>query len=174
MMSCSYASSLLWVTCLLFICGYAFSDTGKICLRKFIWLAIIKSLLFGTTLLLSICFHSVSESMCTVQYIFWFLLEDVSLFYGLVTLINFLYYAHILKVTLDNFLLILRMMICLTIEFIGRLPMPLVSLISLKLNWFRSQTCLHVLVSLLAILFKIIFILIDASRRSALLFSLLE
>ena len=38
----------------------------------------------------------------------------------------------ILKVTLDNFLLILRMMICLTIEFIGRLPMPLVSLISLK------------------------------------------
>ena len=75
-----------------------------------------KSLPFGMILL-------VSESMCTVQYIFWFLLEDVSLFYGLVTLINFLYYAHILKVNLDNFLLILRMMICLTLEFIRRSPM---------------------------------------------------
>ena len=52
------------------------------------------------------------------------LLEDVSLFDGLVTLMNFYIYAHILNVTLDNFLLILRMMICLTLEFIGRLPMP--------------------------------------------------
>ena len=99
------------------------------------------------------------------------LLEDVSLFDGLVTLMNFYIYAHILNVTLDNFLLILRMMICLTLEFIGRLPMPLVSLISLKLNWFRSQTCLHVLVSLLAILFKIIFIVMATSRRPAFWFS---
>ena len=107
-----------------------------------------KPLLFGTIILcLSIYFHSVSESMCTVQDShcpFGFgriifhelrdyalmnaleessLLEDVSLFDGLVTLINFLYYAHILKVTLDNFLLILRMMICLTLEFIRRSPM---------------------------------------------------